>query len=150
MALETCSHCGSKILFGAVYVDRKPYCPGCNVRAENLKNVGKARASYQYALSQLKAAPTDPALREKALGVGRLYASWTRHASGQSGVTLFDEFALANDIQAACAAAGAAPSASPAAASVEDRLRRLADLHSKNLISDDEFAQSRAKILADL
>ncbi|HEY4270213.1 MAG TPA: hypothetical protein VGM94_18665 [Galbitalea sp.] len=37
----------------------------------------------------------------------------------------------------------------PPADSIEERLHKLADLHARNLISDEELAAARAKVLAE-
>jgi len=65
------------------------------------------------------------------------------------GVTIYDEMALMNDINAATAGASAT-SADPVVASIEDRLRRLDELRAKGLLSDQEFDTRRQKILDEL
>jgi hypothetical protein len=114
--------------------------------AQNLRASGDA---YQASLERLKAAPDDPLIREQALSLGRNYASWTRNAAGQSGVTLYDEVALANDIQAACAAASRVGKAAEAF-TAEDRLQQLDVLRKKKLISESEYAANRLRILSEL
>jgi hypothetical protein len=42
-----------------------------------------------------------------------------------------------------------APSAPPAAKSVEERLAELSDLHSRGVITDEELAAGRAKIIGE-
>ncbi|MFN2411584.1 MAG: hypothetical protein ABR535_00800 [Pyrinomonadaceae bacterium] len=67
------------------------------------------------------------------------------------GVTLVDEMALMNDINAACAAATASKLPITAAQeSAEQRFSKLSELKVKNLISDDEYAQRRQKIIDDI
>jgi len=114
--------------------------------AEKQRNLALARDAYRAALDSLKQSPTDPDRRERALELGRLYASWTRHLAGQRGVTLFDEISLSNDIQAASAAAAT----SSAPASLEDRLRRLAGLREQGLITEDELRDRRLEILREV
>jgi hypothetical protein len=41
----------------------------------------------------------------------------------------------------------AAPSASPAAPSMADQINQLSDLHNQGVLSDDEFAAAKAKLL---
>jgi hypothetical protein len=60
-----------------------------------------ARDNYRGTLALLKSNPTDPELRAKALALGRYYLLRLR-----GSLDLRDEVAVANDIDAACAAAG--------------------------------------------
>jgi hypothetical protein len=62
----------------------------------------EALEEYQSCLRQLKANPTNPGLRERALKSGRAYANLTRDKNGD---LLIDEAALQNDINAVCAEA---------------------------------------------
>ena len=61
-----------------------------------------AKKSYEESLSELTLAPTNPELKQRTLALGRTYSNLTRDQKGQ---TIFDEVALMNDINAACAAA---------------------------------------------
>lgn len=58
--------------------------------------------------------------------------------------------AYAAQQQAQAAAAAAAPAPAPAAGGTDltAELMKLADLHTKGLLSDDEFAAAKAKLLA--
>ena len=107
----------------------------------------KARKAYQDALRRLKADPANPDLRQQTLNLGRVYSNLTRN---MRGVSLFDEVALMNDINAACAAAATPRLAIPASASVESRLESLAALKSKGLIDEREYAERRREILNDV
>jgi hypothetical protein len=149
MAFDSCSVCGATILFGAQFVGSEPCCPRCRPKAELLRDIQQAEESYKAALAQLKASPTSAELRERALDFGRKYAARTRSAAGQGNVTIFDEVALANDLQAACAAATAASPRGNEDA-IEDRLLRLAELRDNKLISDQEFGERRQQILGEL
>jgi hypothetical protein len=103
----------------------------------------RARSSYEESLSQLKADPANPDLRGETLRLGRVYSNLTRNGKG---VTIFDEVALSNDINAACArASGIRVSAQ--LPSVETRLEHLATLRHKGLIDDAEYAERRREIL---
>ena len=115
-------------------------------QAGRQKALAEALAAYQAALGALKKKPTDPALREKALAAGRRYSSMTRE---NKGVTVFDEVALKNDLDAATAGAVsvAAPAAPAPASSVADRLRSLDELRQQGLITEDEYQARRVKIL---
>jgi hypothetical protein len=68
-------------------------------------------------------------------------------------VTLFDEVALMNDINAACGGAPTHPMAdrsTPIEQSIEARLAKLADLRSKGLINEDEYISRRKRILDEV
>jgi hypothetical protein len=131
-------------------------CSNCNggVRAEALTckhcqasfaDVPRAHAIYQDALQALKANPTNADLRQRALSVGRAYSFLTR----QSNITVYDEMAVMNDIAAATAGAGA-PASAPDRETIEARLARLNDLHTKGLVNDQEWNERRQKILDEL
>src|SRR5690349_4614065 len=110
-----------------------------------MTNLQAAYKAYQDLLRQLRQAPTNPQLKQKALDAGRNYVSWTRR--GKSS-TVFDEVALANDIQAACAAASTASVPTAVVLTVEQRLERLQLLRQRALISDHEYDAKRKEILA--
>jgi len=110
----------------------------------------RARQHYQRSLSRLKSDPANADLRQSTLGLGRAYSNLTRN---KKGVTVFDEVALMNDINAACA--GAAVLNLPTkpttnAHSIEDRLMKLSDLRSKGLIDEREYNASRQRILDEV
>lgn len=100
----------------------------------------QARIAYYEMLEQLKQSPTDASIKQQALSLGRAYAGLTRE---QSAVTIYDEMALLNDINAATAGATARPS-------VEQRLQELAQLQSKGLLSADEYTTQRQRLLKEL
>jgi hypothetical protein len=110
----------------------------------------QAFEAYQDGLRELKNDPANPHLREQTLALGRQYSSLTRNSRG---VMIFDEVALMNDINAACAAAASPrhatalplPKESP-----EMRLAKLADLKSKGVISEAEYGERRRQILAEI
>jgi hypothetical protein len=110
----------------------------------------QARAAYQQSLSRVKADPANADLRQRALQLGRVYSNLTRN---QSGVTIFDEVALMNDINAACAGASTlknSATASAAGQSVEVRLQKLAALRTKGLIDESEYRTQKLKILDEV
>lgn len=112
--------------------------------------IAEARQAYLKSLAALKDRPTDADLKQRTLALGRDYSNLTRDKKGN---TLFDEVALMNDINAACAAATAhaGGSSAPAiATTAEERLRTLSDLKAKGLIDDAEFAQRRSEILGSI
>lgn len=61
-----------------------------------------AETSYRDSLQKLKRDPNNPDLREMTLERGRKYSNMARDNKGH---TIFDEMALMNDINAACARA---------------------------------------------
>lgn len=114
------------------------------------KELDNARSLYEQALAKLKTDPANAGLRQNTLALGRHYSFLTRR---RKGVTVFDELALMNDINAA--SAGAAALAQPTLAadskpSAEERLATLSALKSKGLIDDQEYASRRQKILDEL
>jgi hypothetical protein len=123
-----------------------------SVQASNrrTKALGQAWNAYQRALSQLKSDSTNPDLKQQTLQFGRVYSNLSRN---KRGVTVFDEVALMNDINAACAHSGAKPDPSSGKAnapSIEERLGKLSDLRSKNLIDEDEYQSRRQGILDEV
>jgi len=64
------------------------------------RKIQEAEEQYMLSLANLKADPTNPALKETALYFGRVYAALTR---ANRSVTIFDEVALKNDLDAASA-----------------------------------------------
>jgi hypothetical protein len=119
---------------------------GVNKKAQAL---AAARDAYHNSLTNLKANPTDPNLRQLTLGLGRNYSNLTRN---KKGVTIFDEVALSNDISAACAGATNVSENNIAKPdqTIELRLEKLADLKVKGLIDDTEYAARREKILDEV
>jgi hypothetical protein len=118
-----------------------------NQVAKQLRN---ANDNYRGALNLLKQRPTDPELRQRALALGREYSNLTRN---KKGVTIYDEVALSNDINAACAAAvQVRPTAHLAAPvqSVERRLMKLKALLESNVITEEEYRERRGRILDDV
>ncbi len=114
------------------------------------KALEKARKAYIESLAELKGAPTDADLKQHTLALGRAYSNLTRD---KKGVSLFDEVALMNDINAACAAATVAPkqtALSVPAVSIESRLRTLTDLKDKGLLAPGEYESRRSEILSSI
>lgn len=108
-----------------------------------------ARDAYDSSLQQLRERPNDSAARAQALELGRHYSNLTR---SQSGVTVYDEVAIKNDIDAACAGTvQAAPSnVDSRGGRVRERLEELQRLLEAGLISRDEHDAARAKVLSEL
>ena len=108
-----------------------------------------AEQAYRHSLHRLRHDPRNPDLRQQALGLGRQYASLLR---GSSGHALFDEVALMNDINAACAGVTAQEHSTPTthADSIELRLEKLKSLRQYGLIDEAEYAQRRKEILASI
>ncbi len=113
------------------------------------KELAQAKDAYQSSLVKLKSNPTNADLRQRTLELGRAYSNLTRN---KSGVTVFDEIALMNDINAACAGATVVsqPSKSASKTTIEERLAKLSDLRSKGLIDEQEYTSRRQKILDEV
>ena len=109
---------------------------------QNTKN------NYFNCLSKLKNEPNNPELKQQTLSCGRRYSELTRNKQGIEGITIFDEIALLNDINAACA--GAVSISAKAEVTVEERLAKLSELKKKDLISDQEYNERRQKILDEI
>jgi hypothetical protein len=105
-----------------------------------------AKKAYQKSLSRLRHDPNNAVLRKNALGLGRVYSNLTRN---KKGVSLFDEVALKNDIDAACAGAVimAQSGQHMAAHSVQERLASLDELRQSGMITDSEYIERRKRIL---
>ena len=117
---------------------------------EQGKQRAAAKADYERSLEALKRNPTNADLRQRTLELGRTYSNRTRN---QSGVTVYDEVALANDIGAACAAAAAPATgqpSTPGVKTVEERLQDLGRLRNRNLITDEEYSSRRRQILEEI
>ena len=110
-----------------------------------------ARQAYLEALSALKSDPHDADHKQRTLALGRAYSNLTRDKKGN---TLFDEVALMNDINAACAAAGSnlkpQPVASTSENTIGERLSTLSQLKDKGLIEHSEYEKRRAEILQSI
>lgn len=117
------------------------------------KAIEKARLAYQASLSELTADPTSAQKRQATLALGRAYSNLSRD---QKGVTIFDEMALMNDINAACGGATtlARPHPStditPVDTSIEARLAQLQALMERNLISSTEYETKRQQLLSEI
>lgn len=115
------------------------------------KTQAQAKASYEHSLTELKTDPGNADLRQRTLQLGRSYSNLTRN---KKGVTVFDEVALMNDINAACAGAASLPSVelpTPSSkGSIEDRLSRLAELKVQGLIDEEEYKLRRQRILDEI
>ncbi len=123
-----------------------------NSARQRAKALEDARVAYQTSLAQLKRNPTSADSRQRTLEFGRIYSNLTRN---KKGVTIFDEIALMNDINAACAGATTVSSpprttTAPLRQTIEERLARLAELKAKGLIDDAEYNARRHKILDEV
>ena len=119
----------------------------------------QAKAAYESSLAQLRSNPSDAGLRQRTLTLGRTYSNATRN---NKGVTIFDEMALMNDINAACGGTAVAhgdsfrpvpaPVALPSAnaSPLEDRLMRLTKLKEQGLVNDEEYQSKRQQLLSEV
>lgn len=151
--MTNCAYCGVDIVFGGIRVGNLRYCrSACQQKAEEAEhNIVQAGQVYEGCLAQLRLNPSDPDLRRQALDAGRVYAARKRYREG-GRVTFYDETSIANEIDAASAAARSVDphQAGDAPLSIEERLERLVALREKNLISDEEYERKRAEIIAEL
>lgn len=84
--MVSCGQCDTLILFGGIQDGGRTFCkPLCH-----------NRFVYQATLARLRESPSDPHLKQRTLDAGRALAATTRKGSG---VAIFDEVALMNDIQ---------------------------------------------------
>lgn len=117
-------------------------------RAAEAARLKAASDAYADALRQLKANPTNADLRQRTLQLGRTYSNLTRN---KQGVTIFDELALSNDINAACGgAATLVAHKQTQTQSIESRLQQLAELKSRGLIREEEYATRRKQIIDEV
>ena len=149
--MAKCANCGTGILFGGAELESLRFCSNrCKIQYQYVTGLRAAEAGYQSLLARLRQNPSDPDLRLQTLQAGRQYAELARAGEG-SGVTVFDELALSNDIQAACAAASTtAPPPPFSAPTVEERLQRLDGLRKKGIITEQEFQEKRSQLIAEL
>jgi hypothetical protein len=118
------------------------------------KVIKQMRKDYQDSLQQLKQHPNDPDLREQTLALGRKYADRVRNHNGRS---IFDEVALMNDINAACARATVGQHSVARVevtnrlpmrgASVAQEIENLGRLFLKGVITAEEFERGKAAFL---
>jgi hypothetical protein len=111
------------------------------------KKKALAKKNYEDTLKALKREPANANLRQKALELGRAYSNLMRD---QKGNTIFDEVALMNDINAACAATHQLIQNRNLAhmqGSIEERLKNLLSLREKGLIDEADFIQRKKEII---
>ena len=99
-----------------------------------------ARSKYDDILASLKTNPADPNVRQKAVELGRLYTNLTRN---KRGVTVYDEMALMNDINAVCAGATAISSKAGTSPTLEERFAKLSEIYEKDIINELEYKERR-------
>ncbi len=112
----------------------------------------QASDEYFNSLEKLKSDPNNADLRQYTLALGRKYSELSRRLNtGTGSITVYDEVALLNDINAACAnAKSTVASRETDNLNIEERLARLSELKGKNLISEEEYETRRQKILDEI
>jgi hypothetical protein len=122
------------------------------LRLKRQQELQNAKENYYQSLKILKSNPTNADLKQKTLMLGRRYSELTRQAqSGNKSITIYDEMALMNDINAACAAAmNFSIHQNTRTESVEERLAKLNSLKEKGLIDEQEFQTQRQNILKEI
>ena len=113
---------------------------------EKRAHLDATKAAYEHNLARLKDDPTNSALKRRNLRHPRTYSNLTRN---RKGVATYDEVALANDVNSACAAAPVPPS-SAVTSSPAERLAKLLDLRVRGLITEEEYQAQRSRILSEL
>jgi hypothetical protein len=132
------------------------------------KRLAAAKLAYEVALSRLDENPNDSQARVEALSLGRAYADLNRKmtagslkAAKKAGVTLFDEVALQNDLNARPPrAVGPSPAevrearlvSKEARLSSADRiaqLERLSQLRKDGTLSEAEFEREKRRVLGE-
>lgn len=103
---------------------------------------------YQQSLSRLRNNPNDAELKQRTITLGRTYSNLTRNKNGDIA---FDEMALMNEINAACANAQPIQfQNSTTKSTVQERLLQLQQLKEQNLLSDNEYNARRQQILNEI
>jgi len=118
---------------------------------KKIKECRRREVAYKEVLEKLADLPSDTKLRQEAIRLGREYADYSRKCAKQVGVTVFDEVALMNDLNAVCG--GAEPSTEQERdqhENIESRLEKLESLKNKGLISQEEYSSKRSKILEEI
>lgn len=118
---------------------------------EKLKLLNEVKPAYLDSLERLKIQSTNADLKQNALELGREYSERTRKLQGISGITIYDEMALMNDINAACAGATNIHKKEVTNnQTISERLSNLSELRDKNLVNDQEYETRRQKILDEI
>ena len=114
----------------------------------------RARKAYDNSLETLRHDPNNPELRADTLRLGRAYSNLTRN---DKGVTLFDEFALMNDINAACARAtigegstsklGFSGFSAYSGKSLSEEIESLGRLLQTGVLTSEEFDRGKSLFL---
>jgi hypothetical protein len=90
-----------------------------------------------------------PLLRAAAVG-GGAYAMGSRHAANKQAEAQQDE--QINDLQNQAPAPAPAPAQAPASAGISsdavEKLQQLAKLHEQGVLTDEEFAAQKERLLA--
>ena len=114
---------------------------------EQLKK--KAKTSYYLALEQFKTDPTNTAKRKAVIDAGRNYLKLSRNRQGSDSI---DELAIleaVNRISATTSASKPTRKETQLRTTAE-RLKELDELLNQDLISQDEYLDQRATILAEI
>lgn len=124
----------------------------CASREQNRRK--SAEQSYRAKLQSLRCDPNNPDLREKTLELGRAYSNMMRNNKGH---TIFDEMALMNDINAACARAtvgqysvGNVAVTNPIhlrGKSVAQEIEKLGQLFMQGAITAEEYERGKTTFL---
>ena len=114
------------------------------------QNLRQAKINYDESLINLKNDPSNATIKQRTLGLGRIYCNLTRD---NKGVAIYDEMALMNDINAACAASHQSRPTNIEkipVLDIEARLLKLQSLKNLGLIDDADFVRKRKEIVDQL
>ena len=117
-------------------------------RQEHLERLDRAMSEYFNCLEVLKMDPTNADQKQLTLALGRKYSEMSRTLSSLNPtVTIYDEVAVMNDIQACTGGSSVKELTLQNSRPTEERLSKLLDLKIAGLISHDEYKERRQKIL---
>lgn len=120
------------------------------IGVSNGNKLVQAKKSYEESLAKLKSDPANSDLRQQTLAFGRAYSNLARDSKGR---TIFDEIALMNDLNAACAATQQVISnqtLQTTSQTVAERLVQLQGLKDQGLIDQIDFDRRKSEILAQI
>jgi hypothetical protein len=114
----------------------------------------QAKKAYCNSLRRLQQDPNNPDLRADTVRLGREYAALAKDSKGRS---TFDEVAIANDLQAACARATTGENsvakvevtniAALNSRSIAEEIERLGQLFLTGVVTAEEFERGKALFL---
>ncbi|MBN2703011.1 MAG: hypothetical protein JXR23_02270 [Pontiellaceae bacterium] len=135
---------GWVILIIIIFVLFRVFIVSSNAEKERIE---QSRQKYERYLKRLKEDPGNADIRQKTLSCGREYSRILRKSMANS---VFDEVALMNDINAACAVTQQVSTKPIQPDDIESRLIKLQDLNSKGLIDDADYRKRKEEIMSQI